>query len=270
MCIFTPAQPSWFDRITGRFRRQGSVEIEVASTRIFARVEGATQWLGYQMQVGAASDVAMILPVPVVAGSGDDALRFLDLSDHETFFDDLAGLFPSNDPSPLMALRASVSRSLSAPLVVHSVGSFEASYVPTRADFSRLDRRFHLPEAVWDGLPRYADWGFAVFKLKKGKAKRIHPMAFRFPTRDPGRIFFPTIHVHDGELKATANFDHALYFQPPILGSGGILSMYPASEKIGPTGARGLVDLEAHVGHRVLFGERLNEDTWIDLAEKAG
>lgn len=183
--------------------------------------------------------------------------------------DGQGGLFPTYPPQGVV-MSAPVSQALSAPLVVHSVGSFEASYVPTRADFSRLDRRFHLPEEVWDGLPRYADWGFAVFKLKKGKAKRIHPMAFRFPTRDPRRIFFPTIHVHDGELKATASFDHALYFQPPILGSSDVLSGYAARELIDPTGARGFVDLGAHVGRRTLLGARLNEDTWVDLVGEAG
>jgi hypothetical protein len=37
---------------------------------------------------------------------------------------------------------------------VREVGSFEASYVPKIADFSRLDERFRLPVAVWKKLPQ--------------------------------------------------------------------------------------------------------------------
>jgi hypothetical protein len=35
-------------------------------------------------------------------------------------------------------------------LEVIQVGDFEASFVPTVKDFSRLDERFRLPSAVWD------------------------------------------------------------------------------------------------------------------------
>jgi hypothetical protein len=263
--MFSLAQPSWLGRITGR----PSVETHVAETRIFARVDGAAQWLAYQMRVGAPSDVAMILPLPVVPGSGDEAVAFVDLSAYDKLFDDLEWLFPGDRSLEATALGQGAPRGKAPKLVVHDVGSFEASYVPTRADFSRLDRRFRLPEAVWDALPRYADWGFAVFKLKKGRAKRIHPMAFRFPTRDPARIFFPTVHVHNGELDATASFDHALYFQPPILGSSDIRSDAAARAWVDSTRARGLVDADSYVGKRVISGTHDNEDTWIDLAARA-
>lgn len=52
-----------------------------------------------------------------------------------------------------------------------------------------------------------------VFKLAKGKDQEVHPMAFRFPTRMPETLFFPTVHVHDGEYHETAAFDHTLYCQ---------------------------------------------------------
>ncbi len=258
MCIFTPTQPRWLGLLSG----QRSQETHGTETRIFARVEGNTQSLAYQMRVDTSSDVAMILPVPVVPGSGEHTLTFVDLSGYDTLFEDLASLFPAPALLESWSLSADIPRALTPKLVVHSVGSFEASYVPTRADFSRLDRRFRLPEAVWDALPRYADWGFAVFKLKKGRAKRIHPMAFRFPTRDPARIFFPTVHIHNGELHPVATFEHELYFQPPILGIDDDLSSAPAR-------ACGLVDVDSNVGKRVLVGMRDNQDTWIDLAAGA-
>jgi hypothetical protein len=100
------------------------------------------------------------------------------------------------------------------PLVVHEVGSFEASFVPTRHDFSRLDPRFNLPDEVWQALPGYYDWGFAVFKLRPmSRRTDIHPMAFEFPQRNPDRLFFPTVHVHNGRVEPRATFDHVLYCQ---------------------------------------------------------
>lgn len=264
--MFSPTQASWLGRITGQRRP----ETHVTETRIFARVDGDTQWLAYEMRVDTPSDVAMILPVPVVPGSGEHALSFVDLSGYDTFFEDLAWLFPMELEPELLSLGPGAPRAQAAKLTVHNVGSFEASYVPTRADFSRLDRRFRLPEAVWSALPQYSDWGFAVFKLKRGRSKRIHPMAFRFPTRDPARIFFPTVHVHDGELHRKADFDHALYFQPPVLRSGDVLSRAPARAWIDLSRACGLVDVDSHVARRLILGTHDNEDTWVDLAAGAG
>jgi hypothetical protein len=38
-------------------------------------------------------------------------------------------------------------------------------------------------------------------------------MAFSFPRDDARRLFFPTVHIHDGEVHAKADFDHLLYCQ---------------------------------------------------------
>lgn len=200
----------------------------VGQTRIFAgaRPDGR-QVLVYSMRVAARRPVAMILPLPVAPGAGEDALQFIDLKGYGGFFDDLDRVFPS----PLIPETFTRSRgggvALSAPrLRVHAVGDFEASFVPTRDDLGRLDPRFRLSDAVWDGLPRYADHGFAVFQLvdvARGPRwrrwlglpdrKQIHPMAFSFPRRDPSSLFFPTVHVHDGRVRLRARFDHQLYAQ---------------------------------------------------------
>src|SRR4029079_513166 len=97
-------------------------------------------------------------------------------------------------------------------LPVIPVGSFEASFVPTVNDFSRLDERFRLPGNAFDKLAGYKKYGFAVFKLKPGEQK-VHPMAFEFPTASTSRLFFPTVHIHDGKVHDRAGFDHALYCQ---------------------------------------------------------
>jgi hypothetical protein len=212
MCCFSPLESAaLLSRIAGQ-------RLTVAGTRIFARLDlsGAApvQWLAYSMALATPADVAMVLPIPV-AERAEDALSFVDISVYPTLFADLDALFPLLDYMDESEDLAAPQGATRTPLVVHSVGSFEASYVPSLADFDRLDARFRIPDKVWDRRPEYRDYGFAVFKLKAGKTKNIHPMAFRFGTREPGRIFFPTLHVHDGELHARADFDHTLFFQVP-------------------------------------------------------
>jgi hypothetical protein len=199
----------------------------VSSTQIFARsAAGGRQYLAYEMSLELTEELAMILPLPVPASSAEDAVRFIDLSGYGAFFRDLAKGFPEL-VSRGKGRFAPQSRAAPVPtLRVHDVGDFEASFVPAVKDFARLDARFRLPEATWDALPAYADWGFAVFKLRSGvrrgffarfrKAddrRSFHPMAFEFPRRDPGALFFPTVHVHDGQVHHEARFDHTLYLQ---------------------------------------------------------
>ena len=84
--------------------------------------------------------------------------------------------------------------------------------MPSLKDFDRLDPGFRLPEATWNQLPDYGDYGFAVFQLQAGR-HQTHPMAFEFPRRDSSQLFFPTVHVHDGHVHPEAGFDHSLYCQ---------------------------------------------------------
>lgn len=189
----------------------GKVE-EVANTRIFARLNKAgEQVIIYQMALNAPQDVAMVLPVPVKEGAGEDAMRFYDFSSYGTVFEDLGNLFPMPAPTFMGDPFAAAGYSRST-LKVVSVGAYDASFVPTSADFGRLDERFRLPEGVWGKLPGYADFGFAVFKLKKGRSE-VHPMAFTFPSALTETVFFPTLHIHDGEVHAKEAFDHTLYLQ---------------------------------------------------------
>jgi hypothetical protein len=188
----------------------------VSKTKIFARsLADGRQALVYSMRFAAAGDLAMILPLPVPARSPEDALRFISLEGYDDFFDDLNAAFPVTQLLEFSAGPAVAPAAAPQSLVVHEVGDFEASFVPELADFARVDARFVLSPEVWQQLPGYADWGFAVFKLR-GEAKRqksVHPMAFELPRRDPRQIFFPTVHVHDGAVHAEARFDHVLYCQ---------------------------------------------------------
>jgi hypothetical protein len=188
----------------------------VSDTRIFARfLEGGRQALVYEMTYAAASELAMVLPLPVPARSPEDAVRFVDLSAYPAFFADVQRAFDL--PAPRAGAVGRSAPASAAPLVVHDVGNFEASFLPSAADCARLDPRFRLPAGFLTALPVYADWGFAVFKLKAAAvhARRVHPMAFHFPNRCEDELFFPTVHLHDGRVEENASFDHTLYLQAP-------------------------------------------------------
>jgi len=193
----------------------GFVEF-VANTKIFTRMENAIQFLVYEMTFSSQEDLAMVLPIPVAAGAAENAVDFISMEDSPEFFNLLDEMFPIEmgeaEAGDLAILDEPVAASI---LEVHQVGCFEASFVPQRKDFERLDTRFRLPDNVWDSCPGIADYGFVVFKLKRGENQAVHPMAFSFPTRQPDKLFFPTVHIHDGEYHDRAEFDHGLYAQMP-------------------------------------------------------
>ena len=251
MCCFSPVTPShgFLARILGR-----SPRLHVAHTNIFARkLDTARQLLVYSMDLDANGELAMLLPIPVDPTAGERGVEFVNLESHPNFFRSLESLFvPPN---------ASRSRSPSqgASLAVHTVGAFEASFVPTPKEFARLDVRFRLPEGIWQQLGEYHDWGFAVFRLAPGGKKTIHPMAFTFRTRDPLRLFFPTVHVHDGRVHTTATFDHALYYQ------GDTDEHDERSVRALTPETLPHVDPLAPVFLRRLRGSLPNRDTWVPL-----
>ncbi len=191
--------------------------VSVSATRIFARgfprgPEQEREFVVYSMHLEAKEDLAMVLPIPSKRNSGESAVRFINLEAHPAFFADLEKGFPPERSWSFGCSKSAVSDAAAAPLAVETVGSFEASYVPTVADFARLDERFRLPSGTWEKLPQYKDYGFAVFKLKPG-AKTIHPMAFSFSRANAKELFFPTVHIHDGKVHPKADFDHVLYCQ---------------------------------------------------------
>ena len=250
----------------------------VSETRIFARSAPAgRQFLVYSMNVSLAEDLAMVLPLPVPPGAPEDAVRFIDLSAYPQFFDDLGKGFPEVF-LPARKGGGFAQRSADRPrLRVHPVGEFEASFVPTIRDFDRLDPRFQLPASVWDALPEVRDHGFAVFKLRRPRGlfgwfrrlRTIHPMAMEFPRRDPGSLFFPTLHVHDGAVHEHADFDHSLYCQPdPDMAL--LLDWERSPEKLerfmDPARAAGIIDGAAPAHRRVMLGREPNRDVVITLA----
>jgi hypothetical protein len=235
----------------------------VANTSIFARSSiGGKQFLVYSMRYQADSELAMILPLPTPPLPPENSVRFIDLSGYPKFFDDMAeGFIP-----PLTRSAAASAAFNSKPtLKVHDVGSFQASFVPHLRDFARLDSRFRLPDQSWDQMPQYGDHAFAVFKLRAGE-KKVHPMAFEFPRRNPQTLFFPTVHVHDGFVEAKAYFDHSLYYQASRsivnvpFSKTDDLRPKPAKQFMDIAKTQGIVDADTVIQNKRLKGMRVNRD----------
>ncbi len=242
----------------------------VSATNIFARMgEAGRQFVVYSMTVNMTKPLAMVLPLPVKKGSDEKAVRFINLEDYKNFFSDLDAGFPKPVTKGADSFAATMPISGSAhQLEVVQVGNFEASFVPTVNDFNRLDKRFKLPKELFTKLPDYAHYGFAVFKLKPG-SQTVHPMAFEFPTAKD-KLFFPTVHIHDGKVHARAKFDHVLYCQPSE--SARLkLKDWEESEKLAVRfvvvkNTKGIVEADEHCYKRELIGMLANKDTFVELS----
>ncbi|MDB4618078.1 hypothetical protein OAG53_00220 [Akkermansiaceae bacterium] len=235
-------------------------------TKIFTRfLTRERQAIAYQMRLDAPEEVAMILPLPVVQPAGEKAVEFINLEKYEDFFADLKKGFPSPVPRSKSWGKSAPVEAAQLLEVVH-VGAFVASFVSSAEDFTRLDPQFRLPEGTWDKLPQYADYGFAVFQLKKGEQK-VHPMAFTFPSRlaEKAQLYFPTVHIHDGKVHEKESFDHVLYGQTwPKAGlssrkgweeSASLAGTFTKVEK-----SKGLIWKDGHVYRKKMKGEFKNED----------
>lgn len=248
----------------------------VEQTRIYARADDARQLVVYEMRLAVEGELAMVLPIPVAQACGEDAIEFVDLTNSPAFFRALEYAFRT-EPEP-QAKSYQPSRRGAPLLAVQQVGAFEASFVPRAEDFDRLDPRFSLPSSLWASVPAVRGFGFVVFKLRGSApapgvfdrmlgrapsplATAVHPMAFWFPRSDRARVFFPTLHVHDGHVHAEADFDHVLYAQTPVAARGWETSPHAFVDGMGGKG-RKLV-LAAVGQRRTLRGAFTNADTWI-------
>lgn len=180
----------------------------VAKTHIFVRYNPTTRRMAtvYQMEVGLMGENAMILPIP---GSH---VEFVNLEDYPDFFKDMDKLFPENITKSVKRGLFSSTRNT---LEVVEVGNYIASFVSTMNDWDRIDPIFRLKNNCWVEMPDYSDFGFVVFQLKfaSERTSKFHPMAYTYNVEEANTLFFPTTHVHDGEVELQSDYDHKLYFQ---------------------------------------------------------
>ncbi len=179
----------------------------VVNTRLFARATATgSQFLVYQMEYKADNDLAMILPLPTPPAAVTDAVRFIDLSAYPQFFSDLAKGMPKPRGADALSDAPAYKN-----FQTHGK-NFETSFAPSRAALAELDAPFRIDDAVWNELPEYHDYGFAVVKLRAA-ANAAPLLALEFKTRNPRLLFFPTVHIQDGHAPANVYFDHDLYCQ---------------------------------------------------------
>lgn len=243
----------------------------VGRTRIFARLSGkGTQFVVYQMEYKSATKNAMILPIPTRAGVTEDALNYVNLEKYDRFFDDLGRAFPAPTPPTSKFTRSGAIAS--NVLAVHKVGAFTASFVPKQKDFSRLDPKFVITPEVWAKIPKYKDYSFVVFQLDELSGKP-HPMAFEFPTRLKDQLFFPTVHIHDGEVHDIEDFDHTLFCQHAafdnVVGgytrkkdwrTGFVRSKQAAGNSVDIAKAQGTVAKDLLIHRQTMRGRLKNQD----------
>ncbi|TWU56234.1 hypothetical protein [Rubripirellula reticaptiva] len=269
----------------------------VGNTRIFGRLAASgTQFLAYEMEYESESPTAMILPLPIDLAvrdgdthdsaandslAGGRPLRFISLEGYPDFFSHFERGFPF---IPGVSIGCStnelITSSSAAMIEVQEIGDYIASYVPSLQDFDRLDPQFSIASSVWDQLPLYHDFGFAVFQLKKLSGKP-HPMAMEFATRWPAEVFFPTVHIHDGEVHSVERFDHALYLQHAAWDSivdgyvnsdvrdqatGFVRSNRPAKQFMATADSAGLLQPDLLVHRSILSGDLANEDQRFSIS----
>jgi hypothetical protein len=255
----------------------GAVE-NVADTKIFARPTGdGSQFLVYEMTYKSQQPTAMILPLPTELPAREGSVRFISLDGYREFFVDLTSAFPS-----VAGLGCGSDGSLAhkSDLRVHEVGDYIASFVPSIDDFTKLDPQFTIPKSTWEKIPRYFDYGFAVFQLKE-LSGRPHPMAFEFTSRWDDRVFFPTVHIHDGEVHTHDHFDHMLFLQhagfDSVVGryveafatdreTGFIRSKEPVAKSSNIDKANGILEPKLLVHRLDLQGSLPNEDQVFAIA----
>lgn len=260
-----------------------SAKTEVHGTSIFGRfTKPGTQALVYQMRYSAQKPTAMILPLPVTLPAKEDSVRFTSLKEYPQFFDDLGKGFPALEPAYRSGSKSAPPGQAAAAasvLAVHDVGDFVATFVPSVNDFSRVDPRFAIPKDVWDRIPAYADYGFAVFQLKE-LSGTPHPIAIEIDTRTRESLFFPTVHIHDGTVHEKDEFDHVLYAQDRVYDervasyegpdsvdakTGFVRSKDKAATFADAARARGVVDGNLLVHKTTLRGVLPNRDTMFSI-----
>ncbi|MFO0939334.1 MAG: hypothetical protein U0930_01065 [Pirellulales bacterium] len=234
------------------------------------------------MQYDSQEQNAMILPIPTVKNASEDSVKFFNFEAYPNFFQDLARSFPMLSPPPMASRADSKLVPNEKPLQVHKVGNFVASVVPSVDDFRRLDPLFSIAPDVWAKIPVYSDYSFVVFKFDE-LAGKPHPMAFEFKTRHENQIFFPTVHIHDGEVHAEEHFDHALYCQDqkldavvgrytekPDPATQWTRSQQAASKTVKIAKSHDVVDGDLLLHRKIIQGNWPNQDVFVSTSTRGG
>lgn len=96
-------------------------------------------------------------------------------------------------------------------------------------------------------------------------------MAFRFSRRDPGRLFLPTVHVHDRSVPEVTTVDHELHVQQHPAPASVEASTWLAQEKtvsevVDVSRTAGLLIADEAAWKATLHGQLPDRDTRVSPA----
>ena len=163
------------------------------------------QLVVYSANVDSATNTnAFILPV-YNPGNDYNKIIPLDLSHLPDFFVDVDRIFDRWFPKQhygsfsLMNDSYSVQRSNSELLVVHKVGDYKFSIMPSKMDFNRINReQLNINSVAKIAVDVHSnDYSFIVYQFfQKGKIE-VTPFGYICPAYREYAMIVPTIHGHD-------------------------------------------------------------------------
>lgn len=202
-----------------------------ARTSLFARRVSVTHQVLVFAEVGPDSEgerPIIVLPLPVPASAQASDVRFLDLSTSPGFFDQLDRAFPPEEYLPRTSQGpggGSAGGSAPSDGPRPPAGAYAAHYVASAAELTALGTAKSDPVDLGAIAARYPQHGFAIFELDpkprswlarltstlagRGRA----PVGLEFPSRDPERLYFPSLHLASVDISRPLPYDHAYYIQ---------------------------------------------------------
>jgi hypothetical protein len=193
-----------------------STPVRVASTfNYFARASRAGadhQFLACNFRYEAETAFTLILPLPTPLDAPANAVRFINLSGYDDFFQDVRRGLP--------ALTRDTAKQSLTDRIVEKVRDWldldttqiEFAFFPTQQVLADMSQQWPLAESVWAALQPYMNFGLVGLKLEAG-SNRLPPIAVEFPRGTSTELFFPT--AHNLPRSAALNLKHVLYAQTP-------------------------------------------------------
>jgi hypothetical protein len=193
-----------------------STPVRIAGTfNFFARAARAHtdhQFLACNFRYEAEAAFTLILPLPTPPDAAANAVRFINLSGYDDFFQDVRRGWPDlTRDTEKQSLTDRILEKVRDWLDLDTTQT-EIAFFPDQQVLAEMRDRWPLSEAVWAALKPYTQFGLVGLKLEAG-ANRLPPIAFEFPRGTPTELFFPT--AHNLPHSAALNLRHALYAQTP-------------------------------------------------------
>ena len=193
--------------ILARVESVSNTQLYISSSKTKER-----QLVIYTNKVTSPDSNAMILPVP-----NPLSVELLNFRHYKDIFEDCQKCFRHYDDTRHLyatrSLACSASDSHRPVLPVYTIGSYQASIVPSLDDFDRLNTNILRVNPEVASLLRKtydSEFGFLVCQLKRGN-HQYHPFAYTHSIHSNRLLFVPTLHYHLGEKGSSADWDHTIY-----------------------------------------------------------